>query len=81
MQQVVSLTFDCDFAGSIAWLSRPDIQIDVMAARQENLSRARLGYGRDWTERGKGPWRLAVRHFPDRASLFDFWFMALLLQR
>ena len=42
------------------------------AARQEYLSRARLGYGRDWTERGKGPWRLAVRHFPDRASLLLF---------
>ena len=30
MQQVISLTFRSDFAGSIALLSRPDIQIDVM---------------------------------------------------
>src|SRR6267378_4312494 len=30
MEQVISLTFRSDFAGSIALLSRPDIQIDVM---------------------------------------------------
>jgi hypothetical protein len=40
--------------------------------RHNYFSRARLGCGRDWTERGKGPWRLAVRHFPDHASLFIF---------
>ncbi len=30
MQQVISLMFGSDFAGSIALPSRPDIQIDVM---------------------------------------------------
>ena len=49
-----------------------DVNDLTETARQEYLSRARLGYGRDWTERGKGPWRLAVRHFPDRASLLTF---------
>ncbi len=31
---------------------------------------SRIGLAPSLEERGKGPWRLAVRHFPDRASLF-----------
>src|SRR5947209_20616139 len=30
MQQIISLTFGCDFGGLIVLLSRPDIQIDVV---------------------------------------------------
>ena len=59
-----------DAAASVfQFFNLADVNDFTEAVRQEYLSRARLGYGRDWTERGKGPWRLAVRHFPDRASL------------
>lgn len=49
-----------------------DVNDLTEAARQEYLSRARLGYGRDWTKRGKGPWRLAVEAFPRPRLALDF---------